>query len=86
MNDIKILKSGFSDDISVLSENEMDEIVGGAFTCKKNFAFTDTSIECGCGYTTSWNPSTPLPGTGGGGTSGSTDTGTVSKPGTGNGH
>lgn len=83
MEKLEILNQGFDDSVNILSDEQMDDIVGGDFTCKKNFTFKGTSLECGCGYSTSLDPTKPLPGTGGGT---STDNGTISKPGTGNGN
>ena len=34
---INVLSQGFSDDIDILSENEMDEITGGDVDCKKKY-------------------------------------------------
>lgn len=92
MEKIEVLNQGFEDSVNILSDEQMDDIVGGDFTCKKSFTFKGTSLECGCGYSTSLDPTKPLPGTGGGiggggsiGGGTSTDNGTISKPGTGNG-
>lgn len=82
MGNMEILNQGFEDSVNILSDEQMDDIVGGDFTCKKSFTFKGTSLECGCGYTTTLDPNKPMPGTGGG-LSGSTDTGTISKPGNG---
>ena len=63
----ELIKTGIDDNISILSEDQLDEIVGGNFVCKKNFAYTGTQISCGCGYTTTYEPEKPLPGTNGNG-------------------
>ena len=34
----ELIKTGIDDNISILSEDQLDEIVGGNFVCKKNFA------------------------------------------------
>lgn len=67
---LEILNSGFTDTLNVLSDGELDEITGGDFECKKNFSYKGSSLECGCGYTTSLDPTKPVPGV-------NTSTGTV---------
>lgn len=48
-NKLEILSDGFADDINVLSENEMDEIIGGDVDCKKKYA--EGHVECHQRYT-----------------------------------
>lgn len=46
---INVLSQGFSDDIDILSENEMDEITGGDVDCKKKYV--KGHVECHKRYT-----------------------------------
>ena len=41
---INVLSQGFSDDIDILSENEMDEITGGDVDCKRKYV--KGHVEC----------------------------------------
>lgn len=52
MNNIEILRSGFSDSLDILKTEEMDFICGGDTDCKKNYSLSNngTTISCGCGY------------------------------------
>lgn len=38
MNNIEILRSGFSDSLDILKTEEMDFICGGDTDCKKNYS------------------------------------------------
>lgn len=46
---INVLSQGFSDDIDILYENEMDEITGGDVDCKKKYV--KGHVECHKRYT-----------------------------------
>lgn len=49
MNNIEILRSGFSDSLDILKTEEMDFICGGDTDCKKNYSLSNngTTISCG---------------------------------------
>ena len=40
MNNIEILRSGFSDSLDILKTEEMDFICGGDTDCKKNYSLS----------------------------------------------
>lgn len=41
MNNIEILRSGFSDSLDILKTEEMDFICGGDTDCKKNYSLSN---------------------------------------------
>lgn len=50
--ELEILNAGSSENISLLSEESMNGILGGAVQCKKGYSAGDNGdIACGCGYT-----------------------------------
>lgn len=48
---LEILNAGNSENISILTEEAMEQTLGGATSCKKGYESRDDgTIECGCGY------------------------------------
>lgn len=47
---LEVLNSGLSDQFNVLTDSEMDLVMGGNMTCKKSYTETSDKIDCGCGY------------------------------------
>lgn len=43
-HNLRVLLNGFADEISVLSYDDLDQIVGGDVDCKKKFV--DGHVEC----------------------------------------
>ena len=67
------------ENLSILSPDEMDDIIGGDFSCKKNFTWINGNLVCGCGYSVAIGAGGILPGGGtipGGSTGGGTGSGT----------
>lgn len=49
--DLIVLRSGMQDAIDILSEFEMDKVLGGEIKCRKKYELNDDgSIICDCGY------------------------------------
>ena len=46
----EILNPGVSDAVSILSLDEMDDIVGGATECAKGFIVSNNIMSCKCGF------------------------------------
>lgn len=48
---LEILNAGGSENVSLLSEEDMSEVLGGAISCKKGYALEDDgAVSCACGY------------------------------------
>lgn len=48
---LEILNAGSSDNVSLLSEEEMSEVFGGAISCKKGYELGDDGkVSCACSY------------------------------------
>lgn len=50
MSQLEILRQGFDDNLSILSPNEMDNIVGGDTNCNEGYASNSNGVQCNCGY------------------------------------
>lgn len=55
---LEVLNTGLTDNFNILSDSEMDFIMGGNVTCKKSYSETQSTINCGCGYTIDKEPTT----------------------------
>lgn len=46
-----VLQNGMEDEVDILSEFEMDAVMGGKVECAKKYALLDDGTTmCGCGY------------------------------------
>lgn len=54
MDEITILQQGISDSMDLLSNQEMDFVLGGTegaiIKCKEDYEINDTTTKCNCGY------------------------------------
>lgn len=52
-----VLQNGMKDEVDILSEFEMDAVMGGEVECTKKYALLDDgTVMCGCGYIDSPTP------------------------------
>lgn len=49
--DIQLLKTGMSDNVNLLNEDELGEIFAGYVSCSRDYFIG--GIYCGCGYSKS---------------------------------
>lgn len=46
-----VLQNGMKDEVDILSEFEMDAVMGGEVDCAKKYKqLDDGTVSCGCGY------------------------------------
>lgn len=59
----ELLNVGATDMVSILSLDEMDDVVGGDVLCTKDYTVYGTGgFSCGCGYSLTETPKLPTTG------------------------